>query len=314
MPTETSVSSGAASDAGASQLLSGARLTCPICRVRGVLRRTRVAIAGGQIQRCGTCRGYSLHPPLHVEYDDSGWSRNRQESWERDVRLAREFVPEIRDYAARILGRPVRSVLEVGCGSAYMGIAFREIGCAYVGTEIDNASIAFAKSQNLEVHHSTAEALNTSEVAGRKFDLVLSSNVFEHLDEPPMGFANVAALAGGLVIIIVPNAHGFFARMKAFTPMRKLIAAYKRSNRMLAYSIDGYWHNIAYTRSALRYLADRAGLRVCALRCLSINDRPLGFVQRNSNTLYVTLDAIATRLGLASQLLLVAQPKTAPAE
>jgi SAM-dependent methyltransferase len=286
----------------------GADTVCPVCRTKGRLLRTCVDLAGGTIYRCAECAGYSLHPPMHVEYDNSGWSRNRQAGWERDVSLGREMAPAIRDYAARRLGRPIQSVLEIGCGSAFMGIGFRETGCTYTGTEIDVASIEFARSHGLDVHQASAEGLNESDIASGKFDLILSSNVFEHLDDPPRAFANVAALAGGLVIIIVPNAHGLFARSKALTPLRRLIAAYNRTTRVLAYSIDGYWHNIAYTRMTLRRLAGRASLRVQEIRGMSINHRPLGFVQRNNDPVFVAVDAVATRLGMASQLLLIAQP------
>jgi len=186
-----------------------------------------------------------------------------------------------------------------------MGVGFMVEGCTYAGIEVDAASVEFARKKGLDVHQSPVEKADDSPIAGRKFDVVLSANVFEHVTEPLRGFSAVSSLCAGLVIVMVPNAHGFSSRMKAFAPFRRLVQAYNKETRELAYAIDGYWHNISYTRHTLIYLARQSSIDVIELCGMTCNDRTFGFVQPSNDPIYRLFAVAASMIGMPSGLVLI---------
>ena len=74
--------------------------------------------------------------------------------------------------------------------------------------------------------------------------------------------------------------------------------------REVAYSIDGSWHNIAYTKQTLEYVRARADIEVIALELLSVNDPIFGFAQRNSTLRYRLASSVAALLKMESGILL----------
>lgn len=283
---------------------------CPICNSQDGFLNTKVRISDGLVHICKTCSGYFLFPPMEVEYTDSGWTKSRELKWEKDVEVAKEharvIVDRIRDY----LGRPVESVLEIGCGSAFMGVGFNSLGCDYTGIDVDAQSIEFAKKEGINACCLPAEEMCKSDQVNRKYDLILSSNVFEHLYAPHRVFQDLSKICGGIVVIIVPNPKGLFARLKSRKTFRKLTRLILRNDEELAYSIDGRWHNIAYSKETLRYLCEQTGLEPLKLATMGINDRVFGFVQRNQSLLYRTVSGIASLLGMDSELILIAKPES----
>ena len=246
---------------------------------------------------------------MTVEYTDSDWTENRESKWDEDVRLASEMVPRVKAAVEDYLGKPVNSVLEVGCGSGFMGAAFESAGCEYTGTEVDTTSIEHARSHGIDVHCVEAETMAETELKGRQFDLIISSNVFEHLDNPLLSFQNLRPLCRGAIVIIVPNALGLYQRLRANTFVRGLIHRIVGTNQERAYSIDGCWHNIAYSRETLQYMCDHSDLQAVKIRPMSINDPVFGFVQPNLTLKYRAAAGLARILSMDSELLLIAKPK-----
>jgi SAM-dependent methyltransferase len=283
---------------------------CPICRHQGHFAAKPVRIASGLIYICNSCEGYFLYPPQQVEYTDSPWTDRRRDNWDGDVSRGRPFANAIRNAASALLSRNVETVLEIGCGSAFMGIPFQEVGCAYTGLDVDNSSVELARAKGLDVHCIAGEDLHRSPLGQRSYDLVLSSNTLEHVQDPVMVFENIRKVVNGLAVIIVPNAEGLLPRMKANQAFLKLVQGYWRHNRVIAYTIDGYWHNIAYSRNTLTHLCKQSGLAVRELRSISINDATFGFVQPNNSPVYRGLSWITRRLDVESQLILIAQQPT----
>ncbi len=284
---------------------------CPICIQSREFRNTGVAITGSLIYICKKCSGYFLFPKVNVDYSDSGWTEKRLESWDKDIRRGRRFAQAISARIHEQWGCRIRNVLEIGCGSAFMGKGFESLGCSYTGIEVDTASVAFAQKEGLEVYCTPAEKIDDSPISDRKYDLVLSSNVFEHLENPYKAFQNLRVLASGLIIIIVPNAEGLFHRMKARRSFRKLIQWYQGNRREIAYSIDGFWHNIAYSAKTLEYLAEKASLELLDIEVIGINDRTFGFVQPNRKFLYRVASGFAALFGMDSEIMLVARAESA---
>ena len=221
------------------------------------------------------------------------------------------MAPSILSTAERYLGRPVRSVLEIGCGSGFLGKAMEQNGVTYVGTEIDRNLLRFAEGNSLNVHDLSAEVLGTE--LDSKFDLVLSSNVFEHVQDPVIAFKSANSVCQGILIVIVPNALGLYQRLRANHLLRRLAQAFLGVKQDRAYTLDGYWHNIAYCKETLQYLCRQASLRPIVLSSMSINDPTFGFVQPNLSLKYRFAERIAALLRMESELLLIANSRVAEA-
>ena len=282
-------------------------ITCPICHIDYGAINTGVNIADGFIHKCGECTGYFLFPPKVVEYTDSGWSSSRETGWQRDVQIGTELAPKIVERLEPHLGRSIQSVLEIGCGSAFMGLGFKSVGCDYTGIDVDSKSIEFAKNKGINAHCIRMEDLqNAPSALSQNYDLIISSNVFEHLDDPSKAFSNLhLTSSNGIVVIIVPNAKGLFSRLKSNKVFSKIIQMILGNHREIAYSIDGYWHNLAYTKKTLEYLSAKAGIEVISTDLMSINHPVFGFVQPNRTLLYRFASSIAALLKMDSEIILI---------
>ncbi len=233
----------------------------------------------------------------------------RRDKWESNVEQGRKYAARMRADIERRLGRPIQTVLEIGCGSGFMGVGFQDIGCSYTGIDVDTESIAFGQAQGLDVHCISAEDMAQSELAEKKIDFVFSSNTFEHVESPLKAFDLLRQVVGGLGVVIVPNAEGLLPRLKANKMARYLSQRYLKNDRVVVHSIDGYWHNIAYTNGALRYLAEEEGLVVEDLYSISVNDSTYGFVQPTESKIYDFLSCIAKIWDIQSQLLIMVRPQ-----
>jgi len=280
---------------------------CPICEGHVGYGVRGPRIADGRIFVCRQCTGYFLYPPQIVSYDDSDWTAMRKEQWARDVARGRLYAVRIRDWFANKEGAALRSVLELGCGSGFLGVGFRDIGVEYTGIDVDSASVRFAQDDGLDVHQLGIEELPTSPLSQRSFDLVVSSNAFEHVSSPVRAFQALRAVTKSVAAIVVPNPEGLLPRAKANPLFLRIVQNVTGSNRVIAYSIDGYWHNIAYSRRAIAYLCRRSDLRVESLHSIGINDPVFGFVQPNETKLYRLVARVGSLLEMDSQLLLIAR-------
>jgi len=283
--------------------------TCPICNSGEKIKNTMIQIANGNIFFCNVCNGYFLFPQTIVEYKGSGWSESRKIKWRYDVQRANEFAPAIKKYYEDQWNQPLKTVLELGCSTAYMGIGFRNIGCDYSGIDLDTDSIEFAKKNEIDAHISSLEEIEKITLPYKKYDLVISSNVFEHLKDPILALKKLKPICGGIIIIIVPNADGLFHKLSALKTLRKLIQFASRDSREIVYSIDGYWHNVAYTQNTLKYFCEQVGMDCLKISQISINDPVFGFVQPNKTFFYRFISHIAAILSMDSQIILIARPK-----
>lgn len=278
---------------------------CLICQTVSDFRDTGVLIARGKIFVCRNCGGFFLHPPVRVAYESSPWTAMRATAWQADVARGRLFAKKISDWFACQTSKRLTSVLEIGCGSAFMGPGFSDQGINYLGLDIDEYSLELARNRSIAVMSLRAEKIGSSSLVNEHFDLIISSNAFEHFNCPVDAFAGLAKLDFDQAVIIVPNPLGILPAIKASSLARCLIKAYLNSERDIAYTIDGYWHNIAYSKLTLRFLCDIAGLKINDLNSIGINDATFGFVQPNKSLSYRLVSGVMNLLDMQSQLKLI---------
>ena len=100
------------------------------------------------------------------------------------------------------------AVLDIGCGSGYLGgrIKSRCSGSTVDGVDISTVALERARAQLDRVWHVNLDAADLPASAGT-YDLVIASEVIEHLYDPHHATAEIARVvrSGGHAILTVPN-------------------------------------------------------------------------------------------------------------
>lgn len=138
----------------------------------------------------------------------------------KKVRFCREAIERHR---SRQGGAPLR-ILDIGCGSGHAVTRFlgkqgdEVFGIDMFPPNIDYAMAHF-KNDGLRFAHTDVNSLS---VDGRRFDIVVMSDVLEHLDNPGAVLETTAKLLphGGRLIVTVPNGVGPFELESAISRAR----------------------------------------------------------------------------------------------
>ena len=99
-----------------------------------------------------------------------------------------------------------RRVLDIGCGTGYGSAHLLQQGASEViGIDQDPRSIKYARSRYPGLQFLLADAQDVPSKLG-EFDVIVSSNVFEHLDDPAHALASVRQhlRQGGQFLLVVP--------------------------------------------------------------------------------------------------------------
>ena len=107
-------------------------------------------------------------------------------------------------------------MLDAGCGRAGVIGLFRDKARLTVGLDVDLASLR----DNVGLHQAVLGKLAELPFATASFDLVLSSWVIEHLQEPETALAEIARVLrrGGGFIFLTPNAWNYIVLVNRLTP------------------------------------------------------------------------------------------------
>ncbi len=163
--------------------------------------------------------GSSTVDPAEVEFytrladtwwDDSGpmWPLHRLNGLRRDYIVRAVAGRHGRDATAT---KPLRglSLVDVGCGGGLLSEAMARTGATTLGIDATEQNIAVARlhapgSMSLTYRATTAEALVDE---GRRFDVVLSMEVVEHVADLPAFLDSCAALLapGGTMVVSTIN-------------------------------------------------------------------------------------------------------------
>lgn len=156
-------------------------------------------------------------------------------------------------------------VLDVGCGTGSVTlIANRGRGNNVVAIEPDPARAATARARGVDAHHGVLD--DAFIAAHGRFDVVMSSDVLEHLAAPAdlLRLFVAAAKPGGLIILSVPNVAHWTVRWNLlwgrfdYEPVGIMDATHLR------------W----FTETSLRALLESVGLTVIEMRQTAGSDIP----------------------------------------
>lgn len=99
------------------------------------------------------------------------------------------------------------SILELGCGEGYLAskIIERRNVKIYRGIDIDAALIKMANEMNPSAEFKVASIYDLNEYVGESFDIVLCSEVLEHLYEPEKALQQFSQINSSCFVLSVPN-------------------------------------------------------------------------------------------------------------
>ena len=124
------------------------------------------------------------------------------------------FMPQVFAFAGELA--PGTRVLDVGCGNGYTCGEFIKRGCKVVGVDLSEKGIVLARATHPEGRFEvvSADADILGELCERPFDLVISTEVVEHLYAPRSWAAACfgALRPGGRLICTTPY-HGYLKNL-----------------------------------------------------------------------------------------------------
>ena len=158
-----------------------------------------------------------------------------------------------------------RSVLEIGCGNGVNLLALRRLGWTVEGHELDSTAAEVAtKRLGRYVERGPVENVDWN---GRRFDVVLTNHVLEHLEDPAGVVATCVSLLkpGGAMVNFTPNAHSLSRktagrRWRGFEPPRHLQVYGPKSVRRLLETAGLMVETIETSFASDGYLASRSVL------------------------------------------------------
>ena len=110
----------------------------------------------------------------------------------------------------KALGKPNLKILDIGCGNGNISLAMGSLGYQTTGVDVDAGSIEIARKRN-SFAHVTFELKDADAFSiDGKYDVVICSEVLEHLHKPTELVKQWPELleSDGICIVTVPNGRG----------------------------------------------------------------------------------------------------------
>jgi 2-polyprenyl-3-methyl-5-hydroxy-6-metoxy-1,4-benzoquinol methylase len=193
---------------------------CPLC---GATESRHIKITKyGEYRACEKCQLSFIFSEDHSRVNgerassstitDPSYIRELTADWEIRCHQAKVMLPRRLAFYESLLGRPVRRVLEVGCGSGAWGEAYQKAGIHYLGLELDKTLNHFCQSSRILVQNEDISHFHTDV----PYDVVFASQVLEHSLHPIAFMKGVHRIlcSGGVVHIDIPNDGGLIPSVK----------------------------------------------------------------------------------------------------
>lgn len=135
---------------------------------------------------------------------------------------------------SELLERPIKSILEVGCGTGATSDGFVLNNIEWEGIEVNQEIYNFSLSKNRNVNY--GDFINFQ--FNKKYDVIFASQVLEHIDHPHAFIEKAASLLNhnGLIHVDVPNNESMISFLRKFMGGISDYGALRPPEHMRAYS------------------------------------------------------------------------------
>jgi 2-polyprenyl-3-methyl-5-hydroxy-6-metoxy-1,4-benzoquinol methylase len=248
---------------------------CPVCNTSCQQPIKPFKNSDTEVFICPSCSLEFVYPFL-LSSDDAPSSTTAPE-YIKYMQSRYEQVKELINFRAKqrleiytsLLGRRPERILEIGCGSGWMTKGLADLGVEMLGIEYDvdlakSAQSLLAKSDNASVWQGDIVQM---ESLPNSYDVVFSSQVFEHIFTPSKALKNACRFINsqGIVHIDVPNGSSWGAKVRRMRPGIKMWSA-----------LDLPEHQISYQPSSLKKLLVDAELEVISIEEKPTDDQTFG--------------------------------------
>lgn len=194
-------------------MMSVEGVICPSCGSRSVVdfgeipascyfagRKLAESLPAGSLFRCESCWLYFRYPRLDNEILDQLYEKGASDNWQHITTHREDWVTASDWIKCRGRGN---SVLDVGC---FDGGFLSQLGERYElsGIEIHTGAALAAEQKGIQIVASSYRSLGDIE---KKFDIVTSFDVIEHVDDPLFFIEMLSSVVrpGGMIIISTGN-------------------------------------------------------------------------------------------------------------
>jgi SAM-dependent methyltransferase len=236
--------------------------SCRICNAGPSTQKVRAeTVFGGKVEHnfheCSSCEAVYLYPIPSTEEEALFYKQEfekfmssragSERDWantERHVQTNQDQVKRRWPFLQNSI-KPDIDLLEMGCSSGFMMIAFRDAGVRCIGIEPSGEFIGFLKEKDFEAYQSLPELLEKK--PNSSFDLITHFFLFEHIRDPFSFLKETYQLLkpGGKMIMEIPCVHD---------PLTSVfnIPAFE----------NFYWsiaHHYYYSKKTLEYILNKLG-------------------------------------------------------
>jgi hypothetical protein len=99
-------------------------------------------------------------------------------------KTVKAYVDHVLEFGHRLLGRPVKSILEAGCGGGWFTVEFLRRGLDVLALEGTHSGYAKTVGRGVEKSRVMRHDLRLPFSLGRRFDIALCTEVAEHIECP----------------------------------------------------------------------------------------------------------------------------------
>ncbi len=270
---------------------------CPACdEIESKTVRRLPLVQVVECPRCGLhfCVDTDERSNQKVVDTDPEFFHGLRGTYAEQSEIAHRIVPRRMEAYERLLGRPVRSILEIGCATGAYAKAYAQHGVRYMGLELEpDLARAAKESTALDIRQGNFLEMDFQE----EFDVVFASQVFEHIVTPAAFLKKAGSIASnGLVHIDVPNHKSLAARA------RKIF-----SSKDYGF-IQPPYHLIAYDDQSLAFLVRSAGFKTMILEAKRNDDPVWGQLIVNPSIISKLIFVASGGMGIGSLLTFVGKP------
>ena len=182
--------------------------TCFLCGSSKI--KTLKGYEEHQLAQCSDCSFVFMHRiPTVEELVDyySVYAYEQLNTMSEPTRLSlEELVDRFGPY------KKSNKILDVGCGEGWILEIAKRKGWEVYGTEYSSRAIEICEAKGIRMYHGV---LDPEKMDVKEFDVIISSETVEHINNPKEDFNNMNKLLrkGGLLYVTTPNFNSYLRRM-----------------------------------------------------------------------------------------------------